>query len=271
MHSTNRIVQKKKLYLLLWVLVVLPLGSCLTLDSGLVLNTTISNSSMTFESLAIIVDQAVVDPRFITLHNASFSGTNMITVVLGPFNWSTSNTNLPSHAINYLRVDTSTSKILVSNGSQSFQANLTIGNIDCSTAGDITYTEGDGTVTTFNAGTYSCSLGYIIFPNLQVDPLSQGENVFAITNNGGVVAACDASNSSYLTFTGLLPIFVVVFFAVLILSFLFGITQAKNETDPMAAVSEFDPKKAILMIGGLIMLLLVIIVGISINTAIAGC
>lgn len=89
---------KKKLIFVFFLAfaLVFPLISAFQFDNGYHLNTTQSNSSMTFSGCSIIVSQYTNSPFAITLFNATYVDPSLIAQYTLPnlINWTTNNTNI---------------------------------------------------------------------------------------------------------------------------------------------------------------------------------
>lgn len=91
--------RKKKLnlaFLLVLTILLLPLTSAVNLESGTVLNTTGSNSSMTFEGCSIIVTEVDVTPYYVFLSYPTYIDSTLNNRYELPdgINWSTNNDNI---------------------------------------------------------------------------------------------------------------------------------------------------------------------------------
>ncbi len=87
-------VPKKKLIFIIFLLILLPSASAVLLESGTTLNTSISNSSMTFLGCSVTTDEALVETTRITLTNNSFSPPFNLFNFPDPIIWEDENKNI---------------------------------------------------------------------------------------------------------------------------------------------------------------------------------
>lgn len=162
----------KTLFLLALVaLLLFPLVSAVTLDSGTVLNTSVSNSSMTFPTVTVYVDQVTVTPTTILLYNSSFTNGNLIANISTTLNWSTVNRNLASNLIAYLSTDSASTKKITTSVTHSFNTTFTFTVESCNSVGNIRYVSNGAAVDrTFQKGSYTCSNNKVTLPSLLMEP-----------------------------------------------------------------------------------------------------
>lgn len=107
-------------------LFVLPFISAFPLQSGTTLNTSISNSSITFDAVNITLDRLTIEPRFIFLENVSYSRGELNISLFTPINWSSANSNLDSGGFPFIVFSSQTLKRFSSNLSHSVNASVTL-------------------------------------------------------------------------------------------------------------------------------------------------
>lgn len=105
-------------------MISLPLVSSVDLQSGTTLNTSISNTSMTFNGLNISVETLTLEPTYFLLSGISYTRSNFqVSNISNVINFSTPNSNFDSGGLPYLTLNTPQQKNIQNNLSTS--VNLT--------------------------------------------------------------------------------------------------------------------------------------------------
>ncbi len=137
---------------------IIPFVSAVDLDSGTTLNTTVSNSSFTFNTINISVDEARIFNRSIELENVSYTNGDLVISISTIMNHTVVNTNFDSSAFPSI-TSSSTTNVEITNGfPQNLASQITFPATQCSSIGQITYTSGSGgNNQIINKGGISCS------------------------------------------------------------------------------------------------------------------
>lgn len=148
------------LILVAFALMIIPSASAVLLGSGLTLNATVSNSTMTFTTINVTVDEADVNNNSITLYNASYSNGALTIAINTTMNYTTINSNIDSSSFPSLgsidNVNRATT--IVNSFPQTLQATASITGINqCSSIGSFTFTPASGIAQTIYKSNIVCS------------------------------------------------------------------------------------------------------------------
>lgn len=174
---------KLLLTLLVLTLLVLPLTSAVQLQSGLYLNTTGSNSSMSFFGVNVTVDEANIASNAISLYNVSYTNGNLGVTLSTVVNWTNNNAHIDSGAFPYLILEEDRKKVVRNDLPSNLAGNLTFSDIDsCDSVGVFTWTPSSGSTQTFNTNNYPC-VGNSVTLSINSIPSSSTNNQLT-WNNG---------------------------------------------------------------------------------------
>lgn len=204
----------KKWILIFLFLTLIPLTSGVTLDSGIVLNTSVSNSSMTFSSTSLSADQINIESTFIYIQNASWTNGDLEVNSETPINFSTPNDNVDISKFPYLSFSNNTIKNISSNLTHTINATVEFGVSSCN-INQVNYTSHTGAYSeSYLEGDWSCSSNRITLDVVGIER-TDGSNQFIIsydTSGGSFKLPLDIEHFIVNTFLGGAKPFILIFF-----------------------------------------------------------
>jgi len=150
---------KRIILSLMLVMFLVSFASAVTLDSGTVLNTTGSNSSMTFNTVTVTVDQATVTEYNVSLYNTTYTNGELTVDFTTTIDWKTVNDNVDSSEFPYLSTTTATTKTITSTElDQTLTGTVIVGTHSqwgngCEQITKVTYSPASSAPSTFEGGT----------------------------------------------------------------------------------------------------------------------
>lgn len=169
---------KKKILFVFSLVLLISFASAVTLDSGTILNTSVSNSSMTFPTVTVFVDQVDVEDTFIYLYNASWTNVELVVNLTENVNWSEENDHLDSSVFGYLTTSTPTTKVIDTDFQEDLTANLAFDVDNCANLGRIYYTPFGSPQVTYSRGDYTCEESRVSIEDINITYL--GDNIFTL-------------------------------------------------------------------------------------------
>jgi len=210
---------KQFLFALVFLTLISSVGA-VTLDSGTILNATGSNSTISFNTVTVTVDQATVTTLGVYLYNASYTNGDLTVVSNTTFNWSTENTNIDSSTFPALESASSGStKIISSSLVHNINATITFPIDDCD-INVIRYTSSSGATTgTYSSPSWVCDNTAKTLSMTLREIESGSANTLSIDYDNAVDNAADEIAEAILILLGFIGIIVVVLAAGLLVVF----------------------------------------------------
>jgi hypothetical protein len=187
--------------LIFLLLLVIPLSSAVTLNSGTILNTTGSNSSMSFSSITVYTTLINISVNKIEIYNASYTNGGFIANFTDSLNWSTQNSHLDSSSYPKLIFSNDTYKNISSSLQESINASFSFPiTKSCSLLSNISYRTVSGQVSEYiNSNAVSlCSSSRITLYNLSIELNTTNYNLVTISYNDSTSPTPTPTNTNKL-------------------------------------------------------------------------
>src|SRR3990167_5859341 len=169
-----------------------------TLGTGVIINTSISNTSIDFPIVDIFFDQLIVESNSVTFYNISYINGNLIFNNSDSINHTSINTHINSSVFPYLSSDQANKKIISSQFSSAVNGTLTMPITSpklCSQLKQVSYRSHTGTYTkTYISSEYTCSGNQL---TLTINGIEQATNSNTLTLGYEGDGICDSWEDSF--------------------------------------------------------------------------